>query len=70
MLLFMSKINFMRKILQFIWHLLKKRFIPLFLIAFFVVSCGAIRRTYVIKGEAEKVKFEYKDSVQQFNDLK
>lgn len=35
-----------------------------------LVGCAGIRRTYTIKGEAEKVRFEYSDSVQQFNTLK
>ena len=35
-----------------------------------LTSCAGVRRTYQIKGEAEKVKFEYRDSVQQFKPLK
>lgn len=43
-----------------------KKFILLAIVAISLTSCAGIRRTYNIRGEAEKVKFEYTDSVQQF----
>lgn len=46
------------------------RFSLMLLCIALLTSCAGIRRTYRVKGKAEKVEFEYSDSVQRFTPLK